>query len=168
MPAKKIGHLLITATKIMPSLQSIWHSPPWSCKWNEKFQAGVSYTSASFSPSTIHLGLKRLSPALGSAHAKLLCVSALYPEGQELPGPSHLMKLMNVMLLITFVQKWAQRRKIWANEGKESSWKNLELQKAKTLQKGGFCFSTASSGDTCFLLYSSAKCCYVCEFISVA
>lgn len=29
----KISHLLITAARNLPPLQSIWHFPPWICKW---------------------------------------------------------------------------------------------------------------------------------------
>lgn len=111
--------------------------------------------------------IKGLSPVLGSAHAQFLCVSALHPRAAPCAWSYHLGNLVNIMLLITFVQDEHRGGKSGQVKAHESSGKNLKLQKAKTLQKDGFCFSTASSGDTCFLLCSSAKCCYVCEFIRV-
>lgn len=57
-----------------------------------------------------------------------LCTSALDPvtTGVSWSWSSHLVKSMKVVLLITVVQEWAQRRKIWASEGttkqSEKSW----------------------------------------------
>lgn len=42
--------------------------------------------------------------------------------------------------------------------------KNL-VYKKQTLQKDGVCFPTVPSGDSCFLLCSSAKRHDVCEFV---
>lgn len=165
----KISHLLITAARNLPPLEAIWHFPPWSYKWNDKSQVGVSYTSALFSPSTIHLGLRDWAQHLVQ-HKPNYCVWVhCTPEWQELPGPDLTIWWGWWMLCLWFHLCESEHRgeKSGQMKTQESSWKNLKLQKVKTLQKDGFCFSSASSGEICFLLCSSAKCCYVCEFNSV-
>lgn len=168
------------AARNLPSLQSIWHFPSWSCKWNE-ITGWYVLRFCLFLYQHYMTGIKRTEPIAwfnSFFHTdQLLCASTTYPvtTGVSWAWSSHLVKSMKVVLLITVVQEWAQRGKTWASEGIKKQSEKSWFTKSKDTSEGWVLLSSSflrwqllSAMQLCkILLCSSAKYCYVCEFISV-
>lgn len=140
--------MLIAAARNLPSLQSIWHFPSWSCKWNE-ITGWYVLRFCLFLYQHYMTGIKRTEPIAwfnSFFHTdQLLCASTTYPvtTGVSWAWSSHLVKLMKVVLLITVVQEWAQRGKTWASEGIKKQSEKSWFTKSKDTSEGWVLLSSS-------------------------
>lgn len=162
--------MLITAARNLSSLQSIWHSPHWSCKWKEI----PGWCVLCFCLFLYHhhmTGIKRTEP-IASFNSffhtdQWLCTSTPYPimTGVSWAWSSHLVD-DSCALDYNRARVSTEKEKLGKWRHKKVLRKILVYKKQRHFRRMVFAFQQFPQ-VTAACAVQLCKCCYVCEFICV-